>query len=191
MDEFEVSQETKEYNRALCERFPFLIPSNRWSGKRITEAQDGGYWLGDPEAVPEPYDYEYTELDEMPDGWRKAFGEQMCEEIMEELVAHDLVDDYRITQIKEKYAQLRWYDYNSTDKIWREIIPKYENLSARTCINCGEPAVWISKGWISPYCDDCAEKMVERSSEYYTGEYTQYFSPINEYYSYEEEEDPE
>lgn len=40
---------------------------------RITEAQNGGYWPGEPEAIPE-YDYEYTELDSMPEGWRIAFG---------------------------------------------------------------------------------------------------------------------
>ncbi len=50
-------QSNKESNQKLIERFPFLIPRNRWTGK-----------------VPEDYDYSYTELDSMPDGWRKAFG---------------------------------------------------------------------------------------------------------------------
>ena len=54
-------QSNKESNQKLIERFPFLIPRNRWTGK-----------------VPEDYDYSYTELDSMPDGWRKAFGEQMA-----------------------------------------------------------------------------------------------------------------
>ena len=62
-------QSNKESNQKMIERFPFLIPRNRWTGK-----------------VPEDYDYSYTELDSMPDGWRKAFGEQMCEDIREELV---------------------------------------------------------------------------------------------------------
>ena len=61
-------QSNKESNQKLIERFPFLMPRNRWTGK-----------------VPEDYDYSYTELDSMPDGWRKAFGEQMCEDIREEL----------------------------------------------------------------------------------------------------------
>lgn len=47
-------QSNKESNQKLIERFPFLIPRNRWTGK-----------------VPEDYDYSYTELDSMPDGWRK------------------------------------------------------------------------------------------------------------------------
>ena len=50
-------QSNKESNQKLIERFPFLIPRNRWTGK-----------------VPEDYDYSYTELDSMPDGWRKALG---------------------------------------------------------------------------------------------------------------------
>lgn len=49
---------SKEYNKQLVEKYPFLLPRNRWTGK-----------------VQEDYDYSYTELDGMPDGWRKAFGE--------------------------------------------------------------------------------------------------------------------
>lgn len=113
-------QSNKESNQELIERFPFLIPRNRWTGK-----------------VPEDYDYSYTELDSMPDGWRKAFGEQMCEDIREELVRAEYLDQYRITQIKEKYGTLCWYDFGCTERMLRDIIPKYERLSARTCIRCG------------------------------------------------------
>ena len=45
----------------------------------------------------------------MPMGWRRAFGEEMCEEILQVLIKYDCVDLYRITQIKEKYGTLRWY----------------------------------------------------------------------------------
>lgn len=115
-------QSNKESNQKLIERFPFLIPRNRWTGK-----------------IPEDYDYSYTELDSMPDGWRKAFGEQMCEDIREELVRAEYLDQYRITQIKEKYGTLCWYDFGCTERMLRDIIPKYERLSARTCIRCGTP----------------------------------------------------
>lgn len=127
-----------EYNKQLIEKYPFLLPHNRWTGK-----------------VHPDYDYSYTELDAMPDGWRTAFGEQMCEEIEEELEKHNLQNEYRISQIKEKYGTLRWYDFGATEKILREIIPKYEKLSERTCIKCGKPATRVTLGWISPYCDDC------------------------------------
>lgn len=156
-------EEIKQKNRELCERYPFLIPSNRFSGMKVTDpkAQEGGFWPGSPEAIPDPYDYEYTELDEMPHGWRKAFGEQMCEEIrnaiLESGTAEDL-NDYRIVQIKEKYGQLRWYDDWTNDAI-EAVIDKYTALSEQTCIRCGKPATKVSTGWISPFCDDCATEL--------------------------------
>ena len=146
-----------EENKRLCERFPFLVPWNRFSGKLITDCAKGekGFWPGDPDSIPD-YEYEYTELDGMPDGWRKAFGEQMCEEIREELVRVNDLDRWKIIQLKEKYGSLRLYDngWKKESKI-PEIIGKYELLSQRTCIVCGAPATRITMGWIEPYCDKC------------------------------------
>lgn len=97
----------------------------------------------------------YTELDAMPEGWRKVFGIQMCKEIKAALKKHKgALHKYRITQIKEKFGSLRWYDNWSTEEV-SQIIRKYESISARTCIDCGKPATKISTGWICPYCDDC------------------------------------
>lgn len=132
---------TAEENRNLVERFPFLLPRNRWTDE-----------------VPEDYDYSYTELDAMPEGWRRAFGVQLCEEIKAELVIAGYLNEYRIAQIKEKYGSLCWYDFGATEKILSEIVPKYERLSQRTCIKCGAPATRITTGWISSYCDACVPK---------------------------------
>ena len=147
----------EEINKQLIEKYPFLMPHNRWTDK-----------------VPENFDYSYTELDAMPDGWRIAFGEQMCEEIKEELIKANYLDKYRITDIKEKFGVLRWYDFGHTEKISKEIIPKYAKLSALTCIHCGKPATVVSTGWISPYCDDCAEPIkryekLKPIAEWYSG----------------------
>jgi len=148
-----------EYNKQLIAKYPWLIPTNVFSGKKITQCmgEDGeeGFWPGSPTDHPE-YDYEYTTFDEMPEGWRIAFGEQMCEEIHQELVKNNLVDKYRVNQIKEKYGTLRWYGSNSTEEI-DKIISKYEHISAHTCIKCGAPAKWRSTGWIIPFCDECKE----------------------------------
>lgn len=146
----------KEYNKQLCKKYPFLLPRNRWTG-----------------LVHPDYDYSYTELDAMPDGWRKAFGEQICEEIKQELEENNLLDQYRISQIKEKYGRLCWYDFGCTEKMLHEIIPKYEELSKHTCICCGKPATKMTLGWISPYCDDCCPM-----SEYATS-IDEYFSKVN------------
>ena len=83
----------KGFNKEIVSKYPWLHPTNRWSGKK-----------------DEDYAYVYTELDAMPDGWRLAFGDDMIEEIHQELVKYDFVDSYRILQIKEKYGYLRWYD---------------------------------------------------------------------------------
>lgn len=99
-----------------------------------------------------------TELDAMEPGWRKAFGLDICKEIKSELKKHKgALKKYRIMQIKEKFGKLCWYDNGSPEKIWKEIIPKYEKLSRQICIHCGNPAEYISKGWISPYCSNCIE----------------------------------
>jgi thiol-disulfide isomerase/thioredoxin len=95
----------------------------------------------------------------MPVGWRAAFGEELCKEIMEELVRNNCVDSYQVLQIKEKYGELRWYSQGGTERIHREIVPKYEKMSRRICIQCGQPATLVSKSWVAPWCVDCASKM--------------------------------
>ena len=140
---FEISEETRENNRELCKKYPFLIPHNRWTDK-----------------VPEDWTYQYTELDDMPDGWRIAFGEQFCADIQHELdkLKPEAAADFRVLQIKEKFGQLRFYTNWVTEGI-NEVIRQYENLSEHTCIGCGAPATKISTGWISPWCDKCAGKI--------------------------------
>ena len=96
----------------------------------------------------------FTELDAMETGWREAFGIQMCKEVKACLKKNNYLKQYRITQIKEKFGTLRWYDAGAPRELY-DIINKYENLSYRTCIVCGRPAKYISHGWISPYCEDC------------------------------------
>ena len=76
-------------NKELLDKYPWLTPSNRFSGKLITDCAgpDGetGYWPGAPDEHPD-YNYEYTELDNMPKGWRAAFGMDMCEELNDEIL---------------------------------------------------------------------------------------------------------
>ena len=90
-------------NKELIGKYPWLLPRNRFTDLPVNQMPvdfEEGY---------SSYDYSYTELDTMPCGWRKAFGEQMCEEIQHELEKFDAVDDFRVIEIKEKYGQLRFY----------------------------------------------------------------------------------
>jgi len=137
-------------NKKLIKEYPFLLPRNRWTGEPSKD-----------------YNYEYTELDAMPEGWRKTFGLDMCKEIKEELVKYNYLNDYRIMEIKEKYGSLRWYDngYPAGSKI-SEIIDKYEKMSEDICINCGKPSKYYTKGWITFICEDCKNKMVAEKGLY-------------------------
>lgn len=99
-----------------------------------------------------------TELDAMPTGWRKAFGIQMCKDLKKVLKKHNYLYKYRIIQIKEKFGELRWYSCGSPRDCEYPVIEKYEELSGRTCISCGSPAKYITRGWISPYCESCVSK---------------------------------
>lgn len=132
-----------EYNKSLIKKYPWLYPRSEWSGERV-----------------ENYDYTWTELDVMPNGWREAFGELLCEEIQEELEKHNFVDEYSIAQIKEKFGGLRWYDNGvpSECKI-HEIIENYSTLSEYICECCGELDVPSTDGWITPICKKCIKNM--------------------------------
>ena len=92
-------------NTELVERYPFLALRNAWTADIIEDY--------DPER-------DGTYLDEMPRGWKIAFGEQMCEELRNELLRWDYLDDYRILQVKEKYGTLHWYDNGIPSGIWSE-----------------------------------------------------------------------
>lgn len=99
----------------------------------------------------------YTELDSMDKGWKDAFGMNFCKDLRKALIrtgGYKLLFRFRILQIKEKYGRLEVYCMGYNDEI-DKVISKYSKLSEKTCIRCGKPATWISKGWISPYCDDC------------------------------------
>ena len=142
----------KQRNKYLCERYPFLVPHHRWYGKCMWENKHSWYY------TPK---YSYTELDAMPNGWRKAFGIQMCEELREELIKFNYLHKYRILQIKEKYGELRWYDFGIpiNSKIW-DIVDKYTELSRHTCMICGAPAETTSDGyWLETICDKCKGKI--------------------------------
>lgn len=98
----------------------------------------------------------YNELYMMEDGWRKAFGIQMCREIKSELLragGRKMLMHYRIFDIKEKYGALRWDDNGAPFGV-HKVIAKYEYISERTCAVCGRPADGCTplEYWRCPYC---------------------------------------
>lgn len=130
-------------NKELCEEYPFI--ANRYS----------------------PYEYEYecdgTLLDDIPIGWKIAFGEQLCREIKDALAEDGTpIEEYYVAQAKEKFGILHWYDNALRGSKVHDVIRKYEEISAGTCVLCGEKATVMSTGWIEPYCDKCKERLMSK-----------------------------
>ena len=134
-------KKTRLKNKQLCKRYPFLISRNVWTGKIIEN------------------NYDYTQLDEFPKGWLKAFGYQMLEEIREDCIEHDYLDKLIVFQIKEKFGGLRFYTgpIPKDSKIF-EIVNKYEDLSYNYCMICGKEGKLYNDGWMSTLCEKHAKK---------------------------------
>lgn len=148
--------EEQRTNMELCSKYPILIPKSLYTFEELKD-----------------YAFEFTKLDSIPEGWRKAFGEEWAKEIQEcidKLPEKDrkLVE---IIELKEKYGSFRQYFTKYAPGMY-DIIKKYESLSLHTCIKCGKPATRMSLCWISPYCDDCSK----------TIEYSETFYPIEDYF---------
>lgn len=137
-------EEIKQENKELLEKYPWLYPVSEYTGKPL-----------------ENYDYSFTWMDDIPLGWNIAFGKQMVEELGALLEKYNYQDEYSICQIKEKFGGLRWYDNGFPTEgyeEYKEWLDKYEELSFKTCIDCGKPAKYFTRGWITPICEDCAKE---------------------------------
>lgn len=130
-------------NKLLCDRYPFLIPVSAWDGKP--------YW---------DKKYAFTLADDFPVGWWKAFGLMLCEDLRVELSKYHYLDKFRITDIKEKYGQLRIYHNGAPIGCEvNDIIGDYSILSENICIRCGRPdSHMTNEGWIMPECYECYKK---------------------------------
>lgn len=131
-------------NFFFCLKYPFWRNTNVWTGK----------FSG----------YDYTWYDDIPYGWRKAFGKEMSDEIKKigkaYLKSHKgqkWKDILYWEQIKEKYGTLRLYA--ATIKPIEDILTKYEYLSMGYCIECGKPAEYRTLGWVEYVCNDCAKNL--------------------------------
>ena len=111
-------------NKRLIEQYPWLCP----------ERNDDG-------SIAYYYDYSYTEIDFLPTGWHKMIL-KMCKELKPILEQHGLIDTYAISEVKEKWGALCWYDYIldfHCDVPWdvRALVSEYFDKSKETCMICG------------------------------------------------------
>jgi hypothetical protein len=129
------------------EKYPWL-KRNRWDDEEFDENNS------------------WDCMDEMPEGWKIAFGEMMCEELDQVIKEEKLENDFTVLQVKEKYASLRFYCAPSTPKI-DDIVNKYEYLSQFICQNCGRVDIsTLDFGWLAALCKDCYEKHINCTKPY-------------------------
>ena len=68
-------------NKKLIDRYPWILPVN-WHWKRIPS-------------------YDFTMYDDVPKGWKRAFGKIMLEEYREALIRCNYLDKFQWIQVKE------------------------------------------------------------------------------------------
>lgn len=165
---------TIDENKELVAKYPFLA----YRGNPLFTGYD---------SAAQPV-YEYTWADDLPEGWRKAFGNIIWDELLTILTKYNCVDKFEFCQIKEKYGSLRlYYDINELDdevyaKLDRELTnwsDKYETLSMMYCIDCSKPTKYLSKGYITYLCKDCAKgKNVERLTAKHVPKYSKFINNV-------------
>ena len=103
--------------------------------------------------------YKYTWIDYVADGWRKAFIFDFLDEIKAQLEKEgkESLEQYTFYDIKEKYGSLRISSRNASAAIVN-IENYYESYSEFVCQQCGKPAEYSSRGWITFLCKKCVEK---------------------------------
>ena len=165
-EEYFPSKRTPEENKTLCDKYPFL----KWYGDPLYMGYSEDHEL----------DYHYTWEDEIPIGWRKAFCPKMWDELLKILTKANYLNEFRFTQIKEKWGELRIYFYGigeASKKTWDKInawADKYKELSKQICIECGAPTKYMTI-WprVSFVCETCARNpdytciAIENIEEYY------------------------
>lgn len=111
------------------------------------------------EANGDPVD-DYTVIDGMPRGWRKAFAMQMLEDFKNAAV-EDGIDytnqlELSVIDVKEKFGSLRWYWHTIKDSPHLDrITTLYEEVASAFCCECGKHPVMMTTGYILPLCEDC------------------------------------
>ena len=129
-------------NRKFLKKYPFAAPVDWWGWK----------------ISPKVHKYDFTAWDDIPIGWRKAFGSQLAEDLKEACIkSHFPMEKLVFCQIKEKYGELRMYNYGATTEV-QEVIDDYEVISRNCCMYCGRPDAGVTEGWIEPICRTCWNK---------------------------------
>ena len=117
-------------NKKLIKRYPWIALVD-WYGNKVN-------------------DYSYTMYDDVPIGWKRAFGKIMLEEYREVLIRNHYLKEFQWVQVKEKYGTLRLYS-NAAPMEVLDLESKYDYISGFFCISCGRMnAPLLNDRWYEP-----------------------------------------
>lgn len=98
---------------------------------------------------------------EWSNGWLEEFYE-LCRQLKTEVS-----DDFRWTQLKEKFGTARCYYWGHITPYGQELISDFEdNITAHICEICGAEGELRNTGWIVCLCDECMKEIDDRHKEY-------------------------
>ena len=103
-------------NKELVKRYPWIAPVD-WNWNRVKG-------------------YSFTMYDDVPIGWRRAFGKIMLEDYREVLIRNNYLREFQWVQVKEKYGTLRLYS-NGAPKEVVELETKYDYILEKSKYLCG------------------------------------------------------
>ena len=134
-------------NKKLVKRYPWLAPVD-WNCKKVKG-------------------YSCTMYDDVPIGWKRAFGEIMLEDYREVLIRNHYLRNFQWVQVKEKFGTLRLYS-NGAPKEVMALEAKYDYISGFFCISCGRMnSPVLTGGWIEPLCEDCYNKRIVKQRQWH------------------------
>lgn len=88
-------------------------------------------------------------------GWRDLLW-KLCEDIQ----AINPPEDFKFSQIKEKFGGLRAYYDGGNEEVW-DLVNKAEQDSFNVCEGCGSrESITTEGGWLITLCKTCREKNV-------------------------------
>ena len=101
-------------------------------------------------------------LEELPTGWRIAFGNQLADDVIALAKKYNFENEYEVLQIKEKFGGLRWYEGHVPHEMFEEhsdLISDYERMSYYICVVCGRAAEPPKSMFDRPMCDECIDNI--------------------------------
>ena len=87
-----------------------------------------------------------------------------CKDLRKYLVESNVLNEFRFTDIKEKYGRLCIYNAGEPDSAMF-LTALYERFSEQVCLKYGKLASYTTKGWIMPICKECTTSVDILSTE--------------------------